>query len=61
LFIRAKWVTNDVPDEQPATKRARADKGTVTETATARKRSGKRKQSLGLIVTVPIDILLEVK
>ncbi|KIK40722.1 hypothetical protein CY34DRAFT_13513 [Suillus luteus UH-Slu-Lm8-n1] len=47
-------------DEQPATKRARADKGTVTETATAKKRSGKRKQSLGLIVTVPIDIILEI-
>ncbi|KAG1746302.1 hypothetical protein EDD22DRAFT_1004585 [Suillus occidentalis] len=47
-------------DEQPATKRARADKGTVIETATATKRSGKRKQSLGLIVTVPIDILLEI-
>ncbi|KAG1865807.1 hypothetical protein DFJ58DRAFT_743164 [Suillus subalutaceus] len=48
-----------VPDRQPATKRARADKGTDTGTAPAAKGSGRRKKTPGLIVTVPTDILLE--
>jgi hypothetical protein len=64
LYICAKWFTNfcfDVLDTQPAAKRARADQGTDTGTAPAEKGFGRRKKTLGLILTMPIDILLEVK
>ncbi|KAG2055235.1 hypothetical protein BDR06DRAFT_954429 [Suillus hirtellus] len=49
-----------IPDKQPVAKRVRTDKGTDIGTALAAKRSGRRKKSLSLIVTVPIDILLEI-
>ncbi|KAG1799737.1 uncharacterized protein HD556DRAFT_1344524 [Suillus plorans] len=49
-----------IPDKQPVAKRVRTDKGTVIGTALAVKRSGRRKKTLSLIVTVPIDILLEI-
>ncbi|KAG2342472.1 hypothetical protein BDR05DRAFT_964078 [Suillus weaverae] len=49
-----------IPDKQPATKRARADKGTDTGTAPATKGSGRKKKTPSLIVTVPIDVLLEI-
>ncbi|KAG1776968.1 hypothetical protein EV702DRAFT_1278855 [Suillus placidus] len=49
-----------IPDKQPATKRARADKGTDTGTAPAAKGSGRKKKTPSLIVTVPIDVLLEI-
>ncbi|KAG2150973.1 hypothetical protein DEU56DRAFT_779431 [Suillus clintonianus] len=44
-------------DEQPAKKRAKADKGTD---AAAAEGSGRRKKTLSVIVTMPIDILLEI-
>jgi hypothetical protein len=50
--------SEDSPDKQPATKRARVDKGTDTGTAPAAKGSGRKKKTPGLIVTVPTDILL---
>ncbi|KAG2119938.1 uncharacterized protein F5147DRAFT_666063 [Suillus discolor] len=49
-----------IPDKQPVAKRVRTDKGTDIGTALAVKRSGRRKKTLSLIVTVPIDILLEI-
>lgn len=49
-----------IPDKQPVAKRVRTDKGTDIGTALAIKRSGRKKKTLSLIVTVPIDILLEI-
>ncbi|KAG1750920.1 hypothetical protein EDD22DRAFT_1052963 [Suillus occidentalis] len=47
-------------NKHSATKRARTDKGTNAGTAPAKKGSGRRKKTLCLIVTMPIDILLEI-
>ncbi|KAG1888676.1 hypothetical protein F4604DRAFT_2024303 [Suillus subluteus] len=46
--------------KQPAKKRARAAKALDTGMALATKGSGRRKKTLSLIVTMPIDILLEI-
>ncbi|KAG2139716.1 hypothetical protein DEU56DRAFT_911980 [Suillus clintonianus] len=46
--------------QQPAKKRVRAAKAPVTRVASAAKGSGRKKKTLDLIVTMPIDILLEI-
>ncbi|KAG2338543.1 hypothetical protein BDR05DRAFT_1004117 [Suillus weaverae] len=46
--------------EQPAKKRARATKALDTGIAPVTKGSGRKKTTLSLIVTMPIDILLEI-
>jgi hypothetical protein len=47
-------------EKQPAKKRARAAKALDTGMTLATKGSGRKKKTLSLIVTMPIDILLEV-
>ncbi|KAG1904264.1 uncharacterized protein F5891DRAFT_1013676 [Suillus fuscotomentosus] len=49
-----------IPDKRHVAKRVRTGRGTDIGTALAVKRSGRGKKSLSLIVTVPIDILLEI-